>query len=442
MKNLFKKIVVSILTWEARLLLNHHNPKIITVTGSVGKTSTKDAIHTIVASKSHTRKSEKSFNSEIGVPLTILGLKNAWSNPFRWAWNIKLGFWRIFFSKNYPKILVLEVGADQKNDIKNIVSWVKPDISVITALAEVPVHVANFASPEEVWAEKGRLVEALGQDGVAILNGDDKRVLEMRNKTKSRIITYGIQDGEESFTIPDIIATKPEIAYSKEGKITGTNFKIDYKNEIHKFKIDGAFGEGHVYSLLAAASVGIALGMQMEEIQKASESIVTPPGRMRILKGIKGSTVIDDSYNSSPVAARLALKTLGEIKTTGPEGMSRRIACLGDMRELGEFAIEEHKKIGKLVKDVADILITVGPLSRFVALGSLENGMDENNIFQFENSRKAGKFLQGIIKEGDIVLAKGSQNTIRMEWLVEEIMAEPERKKELLVRQDKEWQNH
>src|SRR3989344_7224198 len=113
MKNLFKKIVVSILTWEARLLLNHHNPKIITVTGSVGKTSTKDAIHTIVASKSHTRKSEKSFNTEFGVPLTILGLKNAWSNPFLWLKNIIDGLVLILKKSPYPKWLVLEVGADK-----------------------------------------------------------------------------------------------------------------------------------------------------------------------------------------------------------------------------------------------------------------------------------------------------------------------------------------
>ena len=213
MKQLFKNIIVKILTWEARLILNHYNPKIIAVTGSVGKTSTKDAIFTVISKRFRVRKSEKSFNSDIGLPLTILGQKNAWSNPLKWIWNIKLGFWRIFFTNNYPKILVLEIGADEPHDIKKITQWVKPDIAVVTALPQVPAHVGKFASPEAVWSEKGRLVEALGPSGIAIFNGDDKRVLAVKNRTKATIITYGIQDGEEAYTIPDVLATKPQITY-------------------------------------------------------------------------------------------------------------------------------------------------------------------------------------------------------------------------------------
>src|SRR3989344_4669974 len=137
MKSALKKIIFGILTWEARLMLHKHHPKIIAVTGSVGKTSTKDAIYTVISKKFNTRKSEKSFNSEIGVPLTILGLDTAWSNFFKWIWNIIVGLWRVLFIRNYPKVLVLEVGADHPGDIRNIVEWVQPDIAVVTPPADI-----------------------------------------------------------------------------------------------------------------------------------------------------------------------------------------------------------------------------------------------------------------------------------------------------------------
>ena len=154
---------------------------------------------------------------------------------------------------------------------------------------------------------------------------------------------------------------------------------------------------------------------------------------MRLISGIKDTMIIDDSYNSSPVAAEVALQTLKKVEA------KRKIVALGDMRELGSYAKEEHQKLGKSVATVADILITVGPLSRDTVQGALDAGMDEKNIFQFDDSQKAGKFLETILKEGDIVLVKGSQNTIFMERLVLEIMKHPERAEELLVRQEEEW---
>ncbi|MEK9185705.1 MAG: UDP-N-acetylmuramoyl-tripeptide--D-alanyl-D-alanine ligase [Patescibacteria group bacterium] len=434
MKSVFKKIIVAIITWEARLLLHNQNPKIIAITGSVGKTSTKDAIFTVISQKFNTRKSQKSFNSEIGVPLTILGLKNAWSNPFKWLWNMKLGFWRIFFSHNYPRVLALEVGADEPGDIKNIVKWVKPDIAVVTKLADIPAHIGKFASAEEVYEEKGRLVEALGPGGIAILNADDERVLKMKKKTMSKTVLFGMSG--ESNTVADILGSYPTYVYDQHERPLGISFRIDFGGSSIPIEIIGALGEGQAYSVLAAAAVGKTLGMNALEIAEAAKKIIPPNGRMKILEGIKNTVIIDDSYNSSPVAATLALKTLKEIKGNG-----RKIAALGDMRELGDFAENEHKKIGRLAAQTAQILITVGPISRFIAEGALNHGMPENNIFQFEHSREAGAFMQNQIKEGDIILVKGSQNTIRMEWFVEEIMAHPELKKSLLVRQDKEWAN-
>ena len=141
MKDLFKNIVVSILTLEAQILLRRTKPTIIAVTGSVGKTSTKDAIFSVLKNYRKTRKSEKSFNSEIGVPLSVLGLPNAWNNPVLWMWNIIEGFFIACFSRDYPEVLVLETGVDRQGDMKRLTAWLKPDIAVITRLPDVPVHV-------------------------------------------------------------------------------------------------------------------------------------------------------------------------------------------------------------------------------------------------------------------------------------------------------------
>src|SRR3989338_6438454 len=143
--------VVLLLTAQARAVLRKYHPHIIAVTGSVGKTSTKDAIYTVLSSKFFVRKSEKSFNSDVGVPLTILGCKNAWNNPFLWAKNLLEGFALLILKNHYPKWLVLEVGADRPGDIRKLARWLKPDVVVITALPDVPVHVEFFDSPEDVY---------------------------------------------------------------------------------------------------------------------------------------------------------------------------------------------------------------------------------------------------------------------------------------------------
>ena len=163
------------------------------------------------------------------------------------------------------------------------------------------------------------------------------------------------------------------------------------------------------------------------------QELRTPNGRMRLIEGIKSTTIIDDTYNSSPVAAEQALQTLNEVRYA-----NRKIAVLGDMLELGRFSSEEHEKIGHLVAKTASMLITVGVRARKFAEGALDMGMDESVILQYEDAAQAGRELQGLLQAGDVVLVKGSQG-IRLERLVEEIMAHPDQSAELLVRQDEEW---
>ena len=194
MKEIFKKIITLFLQWEARLVLKKYKPKIIAVTGSVGKTSTKDAIFTVMSGGFFVRRSEKSFNSEIGVPLTILGCKNAWSNPFLWVRNLFEGFMLVVLKNHYPKWLVLEVGADRPGDIKNISKWLKPDVVVVTAFPDVPVHVEYFDSPDEIAEEKEYLVDALKPEGVLILNYDDEKVRALKDKYEYTTLTFGFDD--------------------------------------------------------------------------------------------------------------------------------------------------------------------------------------------------------------------------------------------------------
>ena len=427
LKKIFKKIIVFILQLEARLVLLKYKPKIVAVTGSVGKTTTKDTIYTVLSSAFFVRKSKKSFNSEIGVPLCILGCQNGGNNPFVWFKIILEGLALVFFRNHYPKWLVLEVGADHPGDISGIAKWLKPDIAVITRFAEVPAHVEYFNSPADVIAEKKQLVKYLKQDGLLILNHDDEAVFAIKEEYNKKTLTYGFNEDA------NIKGSNVNISYhDKNGnkKIKGITFKVEYGGTCLPVSVNGVLGVQHVYPGLAAIAVGASQGLNLVEM---SQAIIgghsAQPGRMRVINGIKNSIIIDDSYNSSPLAVQWALKTLKDIETDG-----KKYVVLGDMMELGKYTVDAHKKVGNDVVKICDVLVTVGARARDIAVGAMNAGMHESKIFQFEDSQKAGEFLQNQIQEGDIILVKGSRWATRMERTVEEIMARPEMADELLVR--------
>lgn len=406
-------------------MLWRHRPKVVAVTGSVGKTSTKDAIFECLKGAFYARKSEKSYNSEIGLPLTILGLKNAWNNPALWGWNIILGF-LVIFKPKYPQWLVLEVGVDHPGDMRKVAEWLATDIVVITRFSKVPVHVEHFATPEEVAREKSLLVGTLRKDGVLILNRDDKDVFALKEIAKRRNISFGFEESA------DIRASNAEFLYDSAGKLIGTIFRADYEGSSIPVRIIGSVGKAQIYSALAALGVGSALGQNAVSLSEALGSYTPASGRMRLVEGIKGTQIIDDTYNASPVATSSALNALAETKA------KRKIAILGDMMELGRFAADEHKNVGKLASETANIFVAVGIRMRYAAESALQNGMRDECVLQFDTSTEAGAYIQNILKEGDVVLVKGSQS-MRMERVVEEIMLEPEKKEKLLVRQNEEW---
>lgn len=432
MKNTLKQIVIRLLELEARAVLKKYKPKIVAITGTVGKTSTKDAVYTALSNFYFCRKSQKSFNSEFGVPLTILGISKvdsvnlSLSSLFFWLKILLNGVDLIILPAYYPEWLILEIGADKPGDIENVTKWIKPDITIITKLSKVPVHVEFFNSPEEVFKEKGKLVEALKPGGTLILNADDEDVIAFKNLSDEKIILFG-----NEFEA-DIKGNDYEIIYDADDLPQGIGFNVIDENESHRIELLETLGAHHAYHILAALSVISALKENIGVAAKSFRKHEPTPGRMRLIQGIKGTLIIDDSYNSSPIALEEALKTLKSLKA------KRKIAILGDMLELGKFSNEAHKKAGELARDSADILVTVGLRSRATADSALDNGMDEKVVFQFDDSKEAGEFMQNIITSHDVILIKGSQG-VRMEKVVEELMAEPEKKDNLLVRQYGFW---
>ena len=431
MKSLLRAIVVSIITLEARLVLAKYKPRIIAITGNVGKTSTKDTVYAALHDSLFVRKSMKSFNSDIGVPLTILGCENGWSNPLKWLANIGEGLALILFTNHYPKWLVLEVGADHPGDIERITEWVKPDIAIITALPDVPVHVEFFESPEQVAHEKKFLARALKDDGTLIFAGDEKRTATLRTEfPDAQSLSYGVEPGN------DVSASHITVHYDDEnGAPAGMHFRVEQDGASTPVVLAERLGHQQIFPVLAALAVAQTLNITAIKALAGMSRMEASKGRMRILAGHNTTTLIDDSYNSSPLALRAAIATLKKIETTG-----RKIAIVGDMLELGRYSADAHKKAGVHIGGVADVLVTVGVRAKGIAQAAREQGMKDEQIheFDFGKAQEAGKLVRGMLEPEDVVLVKGSQS-IRLEKALKELLADPRSAKDVLVRQEAEW---
>ncbi len=420
------KILATLILWKYR-------PKIIGITGSIGKTSTKEAVYTVLAGKFNVRQSSKNYNNELGVPLTIIGSKSAGRNIFGWL----AIFWRALFlillpDKNYPQILILEMGVDRPGDMNYLLKIVKPDIGIMTTVG--PAHLEFFSSVEDIAAEKGKLISTLAKQSWAILNIDDQRVRKYIKNTAAQIITYGF--GKTADIMADYVKFSYVDGESDIDNLQGISFKVSYRGATVPILLPHSLAVGQVYAALAAVGCGIIYGIDLITIAARLREFMPPAGRMNLIKGIKKSVIIDDTYNSSPPATLAALDVLSKIPLTGER---RRFAVLGDMLELGSASIESHQAAGRQAAELGiDNLITVGERARDIGRGAANAGMAQDDIFHFPSAVDAGKFVQDRIRSGDLILVKGSQG-MRMERIVQEIMAEPLQAKELLVRQEEEW---
>lgn len=415
MKEIIRSIIFSLLTLEARLVIVMYRPKVVVVTGSVGKTSTKDAAYAAMKGSTFVRKSEKSYNSDIGVPLTILGVPNGWGNLFLWARNILNGFLIFIIRTPYPAWLVIEVGADRPGDLSYSLAWLKPDIVIATHTPVVPVHVEFYASPEEVFREEMFPLSQLGPGGVAVIPADDARLMKVPLPSGVRHLTYGF--GREA----DVRVSRFRMTASKRLP-TGISFDIGYRGESVPIAIAGIVGKAHAHAVAAGIAGAIAAGVRLVDAVENMHTLTPPPGRMRLIAGLKGTTLIDDTYNASPVAVEEALRSLKNAPARG-----KKIAILADMMELGNYSTEEHKKAGLMAAECADLVVAVGVRAR---------GMHAEHYF--DRASDAAAFVLSTMGEGDVVLVKGSQS-MRMERVVKSLMAEPEKAKDLLCRQDAEW---
>ncbi|MBX4211768.1 MAG: UDP-N-acetylmuramoyl-tripeptide--D-alanyl-D-alanine ligase, partial [Candidatus Yanofskybacteria bacterium] len=376
-RNLLQKI----LTLLAKLYLWRYRPEIIAVTGNVGKTSAKEAIAAVLSSQYRVRSSGGNLNNDIGVPLAILG---DWTEKY-YTEGPSLGFWFevilgalifLIIPHEYPEILVLEYGADRPGDIGRLARTYRPHIGVVTAVGETPVHVEFFASPQELAGEKAKLVKNLQPEDYAILNFDDLTVLEMRDKTRARVLTFGRGEGAT------IRVSNIDFNLDDSGRPEGISFKVHRDGGFVPFKMLGALGYTQALSAATAIAVGTIYEMNMVDISEALANRVPPPGRMRILPGIRNSVIIDDSYNAAPASMDAALETLRDIPASPrvPSIIKRKIAVLGDMLELGALSVPAHQKIGNLAGRVADILVCVGEKAKLIA-DAASDQMPQEHIF-------------------------------------------------------------
>lgn len=420
MKDLIKSLVAFILGLLARAVVHRYRPTIVMVTGSVGKTSTKDAVAAVLATRFLVRKSEKSFNSEFGVPFTILGVSNPWGNPLAWLSIVKSAIALLILPNHYPNMLVLETGADKPGDLARILRIATPDAVVVTRLPDIPVHVEAYASPEAVQEEEFSPAYALRAAAPLIISADRPHQQELAELTPARVLSYG--------TSKHATVQVSHVDYAQEeGVVVGMSAGIKTHDESGGILVHGSVGQIQILPVAAAIATAGAFGISLKDALDALTTYVPPPGRGRLLKGKNDSILIDDSYNASPVAVEEALTTLKSFP-----GAKRTIAVLGDMLELGRYSVQEHERIGALAGVSVDIVVAVGIRSR--ALAAKAKGAE---VLQFDDSSAAAMALVEVIRPGDVVLVKGSQS-IRTERLVAALLAE-EADVSQLVRQEGEW---
>jgi len=422
-----KKILIKILKTLSKLVIQKYRPEVIAITGSVGKTSSKEAIAQILDNKFNVRKTASNYNNEIGVPLTILGIQKS---PGKSIWGWFLVFIKalvlLIIPAKYPDKLILEFGADHKGDIEYLVEFIPVYIGVLTRVSRV--HIQYFKTLGSVFNEKKKIFSNINPKGWAIINNDDDLVKTLKKELTCKTVSYGIKN--ES----DVQATDLQIM-SRDG-IIGMNFKLKYQGNVVPAFLPNTLGFAQVYAFLSGVSVALQYGFNLVEVSTFAREYVSPKGRTNLIKAIKNSYIIDDSYNSSPEAAKMSLDLLSSMRSLI---LGKRIAVLSDMLELGRESVPAHKEIGEYVVNKGiDVLLTTGDISRNTYLAAQKLGMSDNDNRYFKDKKDLISYLKSIIKKDDLILVKGSQDS-RMEELVKSIMKEPGQAKDLLVRQNSAW---
>ena len=353
-----------------------YNIPVVAITGSVGKTSTKDIIASVMATKYNVLKTEGNYNNEIGLPLTILKLKE-------------------------HHALVLEMGMSAFGEISLLTKIAKPTTAVVTIIGSS--HIGELGSRENILKAKLEILEGLNKDGSLIINNDNDllNLWNQNNEDNHKHITYGI-DNESMLNAKNI-------------HINDSNslFEIEVNNKTYKVEVPVA-GKHFVYNSLSAIAVGVENNIDMEDIIKGISEFSLTKRRMEIIKNKSNVTIINDCYNASYESVKAALEYLSSIKA------NRKIAVLGDVLELGGFSKQMHQKIGEeVVNNNIDILITVGKEAKTIAT-TVKNANHEIEVHSFNNNTDASNLLKKLMNENDVILVKAS-NGMHFEEIVEAI---------------------
>lgn len=407
MKSWLQTKLKRILKWLSIKTIAKYQPGVIGITGSVGKTSTKEAVYTVLRGSRRVRASFGNLNNELGLPLAILG---DWQKPTGASFWLKViwqGWRNLIFRTDYPEILILEYAADKPEDLDYLLSIARPQIGIVTAIGEIPAHSEFYNGPEEVTKEKSKLIKYLPPSGFAVLNFDDDAVFSMKENIRASLFTYGFGQGAQ------MRITNFENR-SDEGRPLGITFKLSYGENFVPVRIDGVLGKAQAYAAAAAACVGLGFSMNLVRIAEALAYYKTPVHRMKFLMGVKETYIIDDCYNASPMSMRAAMEAIKDFSA------KRKVGILGDMLELGQYTNEAHEAVGQMAAKSFNFLITVGPHAKFVATAALKKGMSSEKIRSFDSVDELVIEVLGLLKQGDLVLVKASRG-MRLDRVVEEI---------------------
>lgn len=414
---MIKDTITKILEYQAKKLLKKHKPIIVAVTGSVGKTSTKLNIATVLSQKYNVLAHYGSYNTHIAVPLAIFdsSIPLQLKNPLSWLkvlWETQQKL-----SRPYPyQVLVLELGTDHPGEIEYFKRYIQPDIAVVTAVT--PEHMEFFGTIDAVAKEELAVTHFAKE---SLINRDDiDTVFSKLVPEGINLDTYGTSGiAEYRFETQDI---KPGQGFS------GSFVSPEFGAQPMTLQV---VGEHNVRTVVAAGAVGIKLGLTAEQVTAGMQAVRPVQGRMNLLKGLKDSTLIDDTYNSSPVAAVAALQALYKFPT------NQRIAIMGSMNELGDYSPQAHKQVGEACDPaLLDWVITIGAdAANYLAPAAEAKGC---RVRTFTSPYEAGAFAHSVLQAQAVVLAKGSQNGVFAEESLKELLGEVDEDQKL-VRQSADW---
>lgn len=384
----------ALLAYAAYILRARALP-VIGMTGSVGKTSTKEAVASVLGERYAIFRNHGSYNGRFGLPISLGRLDDK------------------------ACMAVLEMACDGLGEIRVLAEATQPVIGVVTQISHS--HTQYLGTPDDIAREKGCLIAALPSHGTAVLNADDPRVRAMAARTSARVITYGLELGA------DLVGRGIEVSPQ------GTRLEVCWRGETIPLAIP-LIGAHHAYTALAAAAVGLACDLSWDEIARGLAKVAPMPGRTRLLDGINGSRILDDSYNASPASSLAALEALCALPAR------RRLVLLGDMAELGSYAQEGHRRVGQRCAAVADYLVTKGDLAQLAAEAALQAGIPPERVRVTHTASDAARALAALAEPEDLILIKGSAEA-RLEFITRELLRRPQEAPTVLPRQTRGWRH-